>query len=71
VSTCDVVIDVFSALDASSRCLSGVVTVPRAFVGSLGPDEILAFCHATTFLWIVVQENFGKWMAKALLQFPQ
>ncbi|KAH0818631.1 hypothetical protein GEV33_004160 [Tenebrio molitor] len=31
-STCDVVIDVFSSLDASSRCLSSVVTVPQAYM---------------------------------------
>jgi hypothetical protein len=50
-SACDVVIDIFSAFDSSSRCLSSVVTVPRAFVGSLGPPtpakKIVAFCHAT------------------------
>jgi transposase len=50
-STCDVVIPVFYAFFASCRCLSSVVIVPRAFVGSLGSPtpakKIVAFCHAT------------------------
>jgi hypothetical protein len=37
--TCDVVISVFYAFFASSRCLSSVVMVLRAFVGSLGPPR--------------------------------
>jgi hypothetical protein len=51
VSTCDVLISVFYAFFGSSRCLSSVVIVLRAFVGSLGPPtpakKIVSFCHAT------------------------
>jgi hypothetical protein len=57
-STCDVVISVFYAFDASSRCLSSVVMVPRAFVGSLGPPtpvkKFVAFCHARYDINIII-----------------